>query len=78
LVDLKKGFFFVQFLRLFLTVKIKFSSNFLHGTPQSNANFSLREFQANRSVTAKVLSLLAQLRILDSIPILPFVLRTWK
>jgi len=38
--------------------KKNFSSKFLHGTPYSNANFSPREFQANWSVTVKLLSLL--------------------
>jgi len=47
-------------------VKINFSK-FLHGTPYSNANFSPREFQANRSVTVKVLSLLVDLAYLHQL-----------
>jgi len=42
---------------LFNTVKINFCRKLLHGTPYSTADFSPREFQANRSVTVKVLSL---------------------
>ena len=56
-VYLKKSFFCSIFKAVFNIVKINFSSKFLHGTPYSNANFSPREFQANRSVTVKVLSL---------------------
>jgi len=48
------------FNAVFNIVKKNFSSKFLHGIPYSNANFSPREFQANRSVTVKVLSLLVR------------------
>jgi len=56
----KKKFLF-NFNAAFNIVKINSSSKFLHGTPYSTANFSPREFQANRSVTVKVLSLSARL-----------------
>jgi len=56
-VYLKKSFFCSIFNAVFNTVKINFSSKFLHGTPYNDADFSPREFQANRSVTVKVLSL---------------------
>jgi len=39
-------------------VETNFIGNFLHGTPYSTADFSPQEFQTNRSVTVKVLSLL--------------------
>jgi len=58
-VHLKKVFFCSIFNAVFNIVKINFSSKFLHGIPYNNANFSPREFQANRSVTVKVLSLSA-------------------
>ena len=59
---LKKSFFRSIFNAVFNIVKINFSSQFLHGTPYSTADFSPREFQANRSVTVKVLSLLVLFR----------------
>jgi len=60
-VYLKKKFFCSIFNAVFNVVKINFSRKFLHGTPKSTADFRLREFQANRSVTVKVLSLLVYL-----------------
>jgi len=54
----KISFFRLLFYAVLNSVKINFSSKFLNGTPYSTADFSPREFEANRSVTVKALSFL--------------------